>query len=561
MAHEKELGIIFIINYDVSFEDKEDKQNIKESFTNLKKGIFGYEKYKKNDKTDIYFLTCISGINNDAKSPNTKIFKLLFDDTIDKYIETEPVNFKSVNLGNKDVLSTILIYLTQLINAKKYIVFIHSHSSNFGLFNNSVDASSTATSIVAHNISNTIKNLNPVQLIGKNNFEKLIPNNNENLNLIFKKNLADEVDRVKNDFFSPSNIKMMFNESSTNNTIKEKRLDEFLMKGFNTINTQKFFDNIPIKLENEDFADAKSSFRSSINIEVEKKVNKKNEDEILLDFKQDMLTNSELSLALTRAFSKNIGIIFSAGCHFMNVDSLYSLKDCADYIVGAQSIMPPQAYNYPEIVNSLLEVIEKHSIEKEDYKNVIKLCLKNFNTKYEDSDNEEIRNWLFHTAICSANCEYLDELKQKIDQFVLCCFKNPVSINSIKDVREISTDISNVYNPILPSNLHLIDLKLFIFFLTQLDEINAEIKEISNDIIIILDKIIDEGISYGVPFLKDFFSGISLYFPENFSIAFESSNFVNFYSPTSRLESHFAQDSFWREFIFFYFKYTEKRKA
>lgn len=484
-----ELGLIFIINYPFDeFDAERDKEKI-DAVRELETGYFGTAKYIPCDFASVYFITCFPGKTTEAeKSPNTRVRRLVPQKNSEKYRLKDVVNFGVVNLGNKDVLSGILTYVKNDMNAKKYVLFFYNHSSNFGMFRNTADSFS------------------PVRQHGS-----------------IIKSIREAESFMPSETTEPL-LKKMFARSSQ------------LMSG-GILGPEK----------------------------------KKIDLEFSRDFKEDMLTNSELHIALYRAFELNkaedaedknekpIAIIFSAGCFFQNIDMAYALRKFTDYLVGAQGIMPPQSYIYPDIVNALFRQLNNNvPASTIDYKGVIEEILKNFGSQYEQAD-EQVHSWLDNTVVSAVNCGHIDALKNSLDEFVLFCLENRYMIQKVGVARGALIDISKRYPQ--QTFLHLYDLKNFVQELQKRKgtAANEQLKIIYEKIENVLARMLDIDPFIGKRGLEEDCKGFSIYFPPDFSTALETYNFTNFYSPTAPTGSFFAQDSLWREFMFFYYKLTEAK--
>lgn len=499
LATSKELGIIFIINFPFDqFTDDNDTQNLQAKITNRMDGYFKFSNYKVNAKAEIYFVFCFSGLTENPDSPNTKVSRLKIDgpsvEGVYKYIEEPVINFNAVNIGNKDVLSSILKFVKFQINANKYILFLYNHSSAFGLFNTTADRISG------------------------------VPDRGEIRYIYHREHLLDQIKIL--------NGKLKFNKKDPENHRK---------KNFSR-------------------------------------------DEFLPGFKSDMLTNSELFIALRRVFcvddegnyfSQGIKIIFGGGCYFMNIDLAYTLKDVTHYLVGAEGVMPPPTYDYPTIINALFGELEKEgSADKIDYVEVIKKGISSISNSYLFNNNKKdekavladsiTQSWINSTFVSSIDCKKMDRLTNEFNNLLLLFFsESDIVIKTIIDVMCELDDLSRKYNS-QDGPFHLYDLKNFIVSMNSQPKINDKLKESCVRII----KIIENELLVCEPFvderatskenLKKIFSGLSFYFPLNKEDAINSYNFLTFYGSLSNNETFFSKDTFWNNFINFYHKYLNR---
>jgi hypothetical protein len=383
-------------------------------------------------------------------------------------------------------MSSVLVYLQKRINAKKYVLFLFNHSSNFGFFVNQADDTSGVL----------------------NEREQLLTN-------------------------------LVFHSSRS---VSEESL----------------------------FALRKKQKRSNKHpVEIQQKLKKNIPQENALDYKQDMLTNSEFYVALYRAFELNnpdydvnekpIEVIFSAGCYFQNIDLAYTFRNFSNYLVGAEGVMPPQSFDYPAIINSMLEQINNSS--KIDYRGIIDYTLRNFGDAYGKWGVKKKDDLLIYCAISSINCLYIDDLANALDKFVLYCFKNTETFNKIFLVRGPLLDLSNHYLQKTPPNLSIYDVANLFENLSQQNKPTAlpvELIKIIENIQLCISKVLDITPFFGSEGAKSNYTGLSLYFPYSLEKALSTYNFTAFYSPVSRVESFFAKYSFWEEFLYFYFKLKDR---
>jgi hypothetical protein len=493
MDTEKQLGIIFIINYpltDTSNILEDDK--IKIFLENLDGGYFNYSSYIYSSQADIYFITCLPGKEENPKSPNTKVIKLEWDGH--KYIAGKDVNFGAVNLGNKDVLSAILTYVVCTAEAKDYVLFLFNHSSNFGLGRAVADQDS-ATGRSHLSIVRTQKNF----VFGSETQSAQLFNILQTQKLTISKSFATE-----------------------NNTVISNKVE---------------------KVEVEEFAD---------------------------DYKDDMLTNSELSVALLRAFQinnggtpKRIKIIFSAGCYFQNIDTAYALKDIADYLVGAEGIMPSKSFDYPAIVNNLLTEVNTNGTNI-DYEKIACTTIKDFAKPYIDDGDDRLVETLDYCCVSSLNTNYVEELKDNFNSFLQYFISDRKLIIRMSKVRNKLKDLSRIYpfNDRKQLPLYIFDMKYFIEQLCT-DKTIYPTHPAYNDytkLLTTLEKVIEKPVYLSKETRMNNCSGLSLYFPVSFEKAIETYNFSTFYSPFSDMQSFFATASYWPDFLLYYFKFLKLNK-
>ncbi len=532
VEYKKKLGVIFIVNFPFDlFEEEEDVANVQRNVTDFMNGYFHFDEWKVNDNSEIYFISCFSGLAKNRFSPNTLIHRLQEDNG--KYFKEPVLNFGAVNLGNKDVLSGVLVSVKKMIDAKEYVLFFYNHSSAFGSFNATPEDFSGVS--------------------GRSVFNAADPSENGFLDIF------------QND--DPMNL--IGNIVDKNSTDVKIKLPQFFSDSFTVINQRKKY---PLK--------------------------RILREEISEDYKPDMLTNSELLIALDRAFTLNsekeentakngtempddpqVKVIFGAGCYFLNIELIYTLREFAEYFVGAQGVMPAPSFHYPTIINSLHEQLQlKESI---DYEQVITNSLSAIEQVYtfkpddghltekEILSNEILQSWIDATYVSAIRCRSKERtnniarLAILFDELILSFFNKPKeSIFMIFETIFDQHDLSQVYN----SNdgpFHLYDLKNFVATLKKIDgEKNTKVQAVYTDILHTLDDI-----RVGQPFVHskaqnrsailEIFNGLSFYFPVDRDAALKSFYFLTFYGSGARNESFFSKETLWNSYINFFHKYVK----
>lgn len=90
-----------------------------------------------------------------------------------------------------------------------------------------------------------------------------------------------------------------------------------------------------------------------------------NNTSLKFDLKKDgeILTNIELSDAIKKSFGK-VEVLTMMNCWMMNLDSLFTFKDCVNYLVAPPSNIDEPGYNYYQIINSINSRISEEELAK-----------------------------------------------------------------------------------------------------------------------------------------------------------------------------------------------------
>ncbi len=551
------LGILFVINYFVYTNTKAGIL-LNSHIDDIENGFFNLGSYRYDETVKYCFIKSMRELNSDGtlannSNPATKIYIPEYCKTENKYKvkPDKPDAFLGyINLGNHDVLSTVLIMVEQMINADEYIIITYSHGSPFGIGNGNIDETSKITA----------GSLTPFPFNGVVEIKAA--------NLMFADfktpSLKLNVDYISGvgspDFEAPG----IFNNMTPGIAVLNEDIDSN-----KSIDIAGFLDTEAAPAPMSNIKNKEDEFKDSIE-----------------NFKPDMLTNAEQHVALGRAFpSGNIKILINCACYVQNVDTLFSLRQVTDYIVAASSSIPELSFDFAKIINQNIagnttrdyRLIAQNIVSTYNYLEI----LKPFEDKItgdeitKDKIKEPFRRQNNHIILSAIDCKQLDLFFEVFNEFLLLLINQIADKNSFEKLRIAKINIAlfemerikklvNKNESISKIPFYMYDLKVFIDSLKKenpllIQKINTVSEFFDNDSSkkIVLQKFVSPSLLENQLATGRNWGGVAFYFPDEINVSKSLTGLSKFYSVFSSLESFFSKKGYLQEFIFLYHKRNE----
>lgn len=245
---------------------------------------------------------------------------------------------------------------------------------------------------------------------------------------------------------------------------------------------------------------------------------------------QDVLYNKEIHDVLS---DNIVNIIGFDACLMSMLETGYTLRNKANYLIGSEELEPGNGWNYTLWLGDL--VINPKQTALELSKNIVD----NYGKAYQ-YQNE--------VTLSAIDLSLMKELAKLINDFSMALINNlPTEQNNIAMARENCQKYATDF-----ASIHSIDLSLFLYHLSS-KTINASLKNQSNQIRSLINLLVianyysddrqfqSNGISYGS-------FGIAIYFPKRKEYFDKAYTDENSYYPVE-----FVKDNTWDNFLQSYF--------
>lgn len=266
----------------------------------------------------------------------------------------------------------------------------------------------------------------------------------------------------------------------------------------------------------------------------------------------DMLTNRELKQVITECYpQKKVDLFIMMNCNMQMVETAYELKDCVQYVVGAETLLWVTGFNFESLISTL------YNDPSSDLKAISKKVVLDFETWLQEVVTRfdiRITGSLNKVSVMTISCINLANISLIADEFDklanICLSENKQMSSTVIEAIQKARDCSKLKS--LSDGLPLKDVYTFFSFLTKYLPGNASINKTflaikqlyatNGDLIIA---------RYSKSFSineEDFFAtGISIFFPDKNSIEDPTYNtlYSTFYRPFARFRCAFAKCTEW----------------
>jgi hypothetical protein len=261
------------------------------------------------------------------------------------------------------------------------------------------------------------------------------------------------------------------------------------------------------------------------------------------------LTMDELSWAIKNSYLKHVDVVVLASCCILNTDSIYSLKEICTYIIGAQTVIGRNCFDYSALVPN----------GKIDDNYCVAFLAKSFKKNPEIVANYNIGDppdrrvvptqFLSYSAIKTG--KWLDAFFEELEKLTSQFLKFDIDelqklVTAINKCKEISYEFE--YKAMYK------DLKSFLSLLEAYFNNNNRIQKsvsILNDLLktqILINTQIGNSFSWQGPYYN-FPCGFSIHFPSSVNEFNESPMYRNYYSDLAKTNTAFGYETNWKKFL------------